>query len=276
MPPNPEYLFTRDLIDNNRINLQHYQWIELFGYHVHPQIPTDSPGLCVADIGTGTGVWLTDLSTRLPATTRLDGFDISLSATPPLEWLPSNVTFQKWDVREDVPEEMLARYDIVHIRLLSFVLRDDEVPRILEKVVKMIKPGGYLQWAEADVTSFRIEKTRPTNSSGALERLLVLSQGQDSRLSPTWATQLASMFPTVGRLDEVLEDQRDAPGHLAISMHECNLMLHELLARTTGSEDMARELKILLAKAAEETRNGACWAFTRLTVVGKKPLSACT
>ncbi|KAH8163676.1 hypothetical protein CIB48_g4565 [Xylaria polymorpha] len=134
MSSGPEYLFTRDFIDNNRINLQHYQWIELFGYHVHPRIPIDGPNLRVADIATGTGVWLTDLSTRLPATAHLDGFDISLKATPPANWLPSNVTFQTWDIRDDVPEALLGHYDIVHIRLLSFVLRDEEVPGILEKV----------------------------------------------------------------------------------------------------------------------------------------------
>lgn len=37
------------------LNLQHYLHRELFGYLVHPSIPTGNPTLRVADIGTGTG-----------------------------------------------------------------------------------------------------------------------------------------------------------------------------------------------------------------------------
>ncbi|KAI1819537.1 S-adenosyl-L-methionine-dependent methyltransferase [Xylaria intraflava] len=270
MPAKPEYLFTRDYIDNNRINLQHYQWIELFGYHLHPRIPVADANLRIADVGTGTGVWITDLSTRLPSTASLDGFDISLKATPPVEWLPPNVTFQLWDIKQAVPETLVGKYDVVHIRLLSLVLRDDEVALALENVVRLIKPGGYLQWDEADVTSFRIEKTRPSSSTAALQRLLELAGRQDSRLTPTWAPKLAGLFSDAG-LQDVQVDARDAPGHLALAMHECNLALHNLLAQTTTSEELARDLEEVLRDAAEETRRGACWAFTRSAVVGRKP-----
>ncbi|PHH91882.1 hypothetical protein CDD83_9903 [Cordyceps sp. RAO-2017] len=45
-------------------------------------------------------------------------------------------------------------------------------------------------------------------------------------------------------------------------------MLHELLARRDG--DLARALRDLLPRAAEETRHGAYWAFTRHTFVSRK------
>jgi hypothetical protein len=83
--------------------------------------------------------------------------------------------------------------------------------------------------------------------------------------------QLASLFFSGGQLHDVQTDVRDAPGQLTIAMHECNLMLHELLSRTTRDESMAKELERLLTEAATETRDGACWAFTRLTVIGRKP-----
>ncbi|KAI0188242.1 hypothetical protein F4808DRAFT_466220 [Astrocystis sublimbata] len=67
-------------------------------------------------------VWLTDMGVRLPAIVQLDGLDISLKATPPAEWLPSNVSFREWDIRSDVPEDLVGQYDIVHVRLLIFVL----------------------------------------------------------------------------------------------------------------------------------------------------------
>lgn len=33
----------------------HTLWTKIFGYTVHPKIPTDHPNLRVADVGTGTG-----------------------------------------------------------------------------------------------------------------------------------------------------------------------------------------------------------------------------
>lgn len=229
---------------------------------------------------------------------------MSLQATPPAEWLPGNIRFRRWDIRETVPEDLVEAYDVVHIRLLSFVLHNEEIPHILQNVTKLIskstdfhtwywfrgisllvsrsvyililvssaEPGGYLQWAEADVASFRIEKTNPNNSTEALTRLLSLSQGQDTRLNPKWVPQLAELFSSSGGLCNVQADVRDAPNHLALAMHECNLLVHELLARTTKIESYAKELEDLMPRVAAETREGACWAFTRWTVVGMKPL----
>lgn len=117
---------------------------------------------------------------------------------------------------------------------------------------------------------FRIEKTRPGNNTEALERLLTVSQAQDSRLKPTWVPQLPNLFSTVGQLCDVQADVRDAPGHLAIAMHECNITIHELLSRTSRNKEVATQLERLLTQVAEETRAGACWAFTRWTVIGKK------
>ncbi len=65
-------------------------------------------------------------------------------------------------------------------------------------------------------------------------------------------------------------DVRDAPGHLAMAMHECNMTIHQLLCRTTRNKEVSEQLDSLLSQVAQETRKGACWAFTRWTVVGKK------
>ena len=104
----------------------------------------------------------------------------------------------------------------------------------------------------------------------ALQQLLKLSQGQDARLSPAWVPKLAALFVDSG-LGDVESDVRDAPPHLALAMHECNLLIHELIARKTQNEDMTRVLTGLMPEIAAETREGSCWAFTRWTIVGRKP-----
>ncbi|KAI0107713.1 S-adenosyl-L-methionine-dependent methyltransferase [Nemania sp. FL0031] len=270
MSAKPEYAFSRDYLDNCRINLQHYQWIQLFGYHLHPQISLGAE-VRIADVATGTGIWLTDMSTRLPPTAQLDGLDISLKSTPPEQCLPPNVTFRLWDIKEAVPQDLVEKYDVVHVRLLIFVLHNDEVPVVLQNLTKLLKPGGYLQWADIDVASFRTEKIHPTAKTDALDRLFRGTQTRDSRLTSTWVPQLGTQFSTTAGLCNVLVDKRDAHGHLAMAMHECNLMVPELLCRTTSDAEAADRLAHLLAEAAEETRRGAYWALTRWTVVGRKP-----
>ncbi|KAI0016502.1 S-adenosyl-L-methionine-dependent methyltransferase [Xylariomycetidae sp. FL0641] len=269
MSSGPDYVLTRDFRDNNRINLQHYQWRELFGYLSHPSIEI-TPHMKIADIGTGTGVWLTDLAPRLPKTVKLDGLDVSFAAAPPPKWLPSNVTLHRWDVNEAVPPEFAEQYDLVHIRNFAFVLRDEDIPRVLGNLVRLIKPGGHLQWGEPDMASFRIERLDASRKIEALSQLLQVTQSQDARLTPTWVPGLPGAFRAAG-LRGVVEDVRDPAPDLALAMHECNLVIHELLARQIRNQEVAGRVQQLIPQVAEETREGAYWIFTRWTVVGRKP-----
>ncbi|KAH8162763.1 hypothetical protein CIB48_g5482 [Xylaria polymorpha] len=246
----PEYVFTRDYIDRNRINLQHYQWVDLFGYHLHPRIPPPGPQHRIADVGTGTGLWLMGLSSRLPQTVRLEGLDISLEATTPKEWVPSNVSFREWDFKQDPPEDLVGQYDVVHLRLLILVLLDDEIPAVLQRFIKLLKPGGYLQWDESDISSVRIEKAQPGNKTEAVTRLFDITQKVDSRLKPTWVPRLAELAGDAG-LRDIQVDKRDVtrtPPHLAFAMYESNLAFLDLLVRTTQNAAFLKELDELMPK----------------------------
>ena len=114
-----------------------------------------------------------------------------------------------------------------------------------------IGPGGNLQWAEPDVASFRIEKTNSANKADALRQLLDLSQGQDTRLSPTWVPNLATLFANRG-LGDVRSDVRNVALHLALAMHECNLLIHELIARKTQNQGGTQKLTSLMPEIAKE------------------------
>ena len=137
-------------------------------------------------------------------------------------------------------------------------------------IVVVSEPGGYLQWAEPDIASFRIDKIDPTCETNALSDLMKISQSQDARLKPTWVPRLPALF-TDCKLESVESDVRDAPPHLALAMHECNLPIHELIARKTGNAAVAKALSDLMPEIERETRLGSCWAFTRWVVIGKKP-----
>lgn len=299
----------RTAIHITSINLQHYLWSELFGYLIHPDIPTRDPHLRIADVGTGTGSVLDPRHDSLLLTHKQH-----LAHQP--EWSTTQIRTTGW-ARSFVPCDSTVpmapsqrdtsplgcdkgrprrpRWSLRYCPYSNFCLcpaeRRDPVclgkPHQAHPYANspigallviannannnlIVGPGGYLQWAEPDVASYRIEKTNSDNKVDALGRLLKLSQGQDARLSPTWVPDLASLF-TNGGLGDVQTDIRDAPPHLAFAMHECNLMIHELIARKTHNDGVVQELTSLMPEILNESREGPCWAFTRWVVVGRKP-----
>ncbi|OOF97498.1 hypothetical protein ASPCADRAFT_514453 [Aspergillus carbonarius ITEM 5010] len=266
----PEYVFARDYLDNNRINLQHYLWVELFGYLLHPDIPLTQPDLKIADIATGTGILLTDLSRRLPPSVQLDAFDISFEAMPPRELLPSNINLHQWDIKTDIPQEFEGIYDVVHVRQLTFVLMDHEIEAALKNVFKLLKPGGYLQWADVDVHSMRIEKTKQDSSTTALEKIVGITRAADPRLVAHWIPELPTLFQKTG-FTAIQADTRDAPGYMGYTLHECVLMVYGMIVQNTRVDDVARRLREAFPDALKETHEGAYHAWTRWTVVGRKP-----
>ncbi|OTB18370.1 hypothetical protein K445DRAFT_315184 [Daldinia sp. EC12] len=269
MASKAEYIFPRNFLDNTRINLMHHIWTKIFGYNIHPKIPSDAPNLRIADVGTGTGMWLFDVQSKLKDA-RLDGIDISFDAAPPKETLPPNITFRHWNVKDDVPEDLVGTYDIINVRFFGFVLLNDDIPGVAAKLFSLLKPGGYLQWGEADMETLRFDKTKPENKTDNLVDLFKLLAVQDDRLKPTWVRNLPEIFADAGFVD-VEKDTQDPVPHLAFIFHEAGLMIHELIARTTKNEHMANELKRLIPAAAEETKQGAYGTSLRVTVIGRKP-----
>lgn len=134
----------------------------------------------------------------------------------------------------------------------------------------MTEPGGYLQWVEPDNQTVHGELTKPENKKTSIEQLMGLLKSQDPRLNPTWVPDLPNIFSDRGLVD-VDADVHTTPPHWAYLMHECGLIMHELIARKTQNEQLAAELKRLVPLAVEETRKGAYLATTKYAITGKKP-----
>ncbi|KAL2038437.1 hypothetical protein N7G274_008776 [Stereocaulon virgatum] len=110
------YVFNRGHKSTVRLNYQHFWMKQLCGYLIHPTIPTQSPNIRIADIGTGTGIWPLELSHELPGTARIDGFDISPAQYPHRNWLPANVILHVHNAFAPFPQEYVGVYDVVHVR----------------------------------------------------------------------------------------------------------------------------------------------------------------
>ena len=80
------YILSRGYHASVRLNTQHHLWDQMFGYLLHPAIPTSKPdgsGLAIADVGAGTGIWLLELDRQLPGkASELVGLDVSSQQYP--------------------------------------------------------------------------------------------------------------------------------------------------------------------------------------------------
>ncbi|KAK1140230.1 hypothetical protein N8T08_010527 [Aspergillus melleus] len=268
-----DYVLERDMFEISRLNLQHFYMREIYGYLLHPSIPTDNPNLRIADVASGSGIWLSSVSHQLPSTATLDGLDIAFDLAPPKAFLPPNMTLREWDIFSEVPEDLVGSYDVVHISLLAFVLRSVDIDHVMGKMMKLLKPGGYLQWLEHDLLSCQFKKSLPDNKTEALEELYKLSiiHPVDSRFKPTWVSRLPEIFRESG-FTAVESDVKNPSPELIWPLHHCGLLVQERLVVKLQGFEWAEKIKNLLPEVHAETKAGAAWDLTRVLVIGRKPL----
>ncbi|PWY84763.1 hypothetical protein BO70DRAFT_334628 [Aspergillus heteromorphus CBS 117.55] len=145
-----DYVLGRALSDSVRLDAQHLLWKLHTGYTLHPQIPVRAD-MKVAELGTGTAIWLFDLSKDLPPATQLHGFDISGDQFPAPELWPSNVSLGLLNSLVDPPPSLTGQYDVVHVRMWASNIKDGNLAPLVSHIAKLLKPGGYVQWEEADL-----------------------------------------------------------------------------------------------------------------------------
>lgn len=133
-------------------------------------------------------IWLISAARELPLTIEFDGLDISLEQCPPRSFFPQNIKLQAWDMFTDPPQNLIEQFDIVHVRLIMLVIKDnDPLPiihnlwKLLSKLILIftlsfvnhakIEPRGYLQWDEVDSKAVYIEKTNPSIPTTAIDTM---------------------------------------------------------------------------------------------------------
>ena len=135
----------RSHVAASRLNLQFYLWKNTLKFNIHPTIlPSLSRNAVIADVASGSGIWLIDVSRQLPKA-QLNGFDNVLRQVLHQDWLSSNVKVRYWSILEDLSDALVGKYDYVHTRLLVLIVEDKNSGAIIRNLRKMLKPGGYLQ-----------------------------------------------------------------------------------------------------------------------------------
>ncbi|KAI1274585.1 S-adenosyl-L-methionine-dependent methyltransferase [Xylaria sp. FL0933] len=272
-----------------RLDEQHFFTTKTLGFLIHPNIPISSPNVKIADIGTGTGIWLLDLAKNLPSTCQLTGFDITSSAFPAPQTWPPNVSFKTQDMLLPFPVSEIGAYDIVAVRFISSATTRAEWARTIENLIKLLKPGGWLQWI--DSCNFALYNSIAGTSRAACQEIydgLEPLRSKDDvviglMMREPHNVRREDVFRELGLVDvhedvfstDKLQDSglqlRDKGTRNIIS---CYIGCLEELVEVEGSGWSKERIERLKEEAMREIDRGVYHTLDQVCIVGRKPLES--
>ena len=142
-------------------------------------LPNNRPP-AVADVGTGTGIWLAEIAPKLPSGARLDGFDLVTTKFRTKDKLAANIRLRQGDILSPFPEELWGQYDVVHVRFLVLALKAEQWSEAAANLMTLLRPGGWLFWEETSITSWNsIPITKPFYQWMNIAARFEASKGRD-------------------------------------------------------------------------------------------------
>ncbi|TGJ80414.1 hypothetical protein E0Z10_g8351 [Xylaria hypoxylon] len=282
------YRLGRDYAAASRLNLQHFMYKDAQGFLLHPVIQTNlrhkqesretgsKDLLHVADLATGTGLWLFDL-VKSPEVNGLDiqyhGFDISRALFPHDAWLPKNVVLSTSNMLEEPPQSLHGQFDVVHLRLVLSLIRSDSPKPIIQHIKMLLKPGGYVQWDELDpfnhydVLTPNLDSTAP-NMTATFQKIKDLADW-------SWIARLPETLLEEGFQTAVQYPHEPAPEMFKAWAHMDLCLAEELSLNWNGRDDEdGKAWRQLIPKAYEEADNatGAGLRIRPTVTIARKPL----
>ncbi|RGB25677.1 S-adenosyl-L-methionine-dependent methyltransferase [Rhizophagus diaphanus] len=120
-------------------------------------------GVKVLDMGCGTGMWLTDVGSEYPLSDFI-GVDILPLI---IKRHPPNVEFIQADIKIRLPFPDMS-FDYIQMRhMLFYFTENDWKNTVIPELIRVLKPGGYLEIAEADIEWYNASPLTKTLISAA-------------------------------------------------------------------------------------------------------------
>ena len=151
------YMLPRDNEESKRLNSQHTFMLNLSNERlIHPSIPCKDLR-AVADVATGTGVWLREVAASQVITRQTDdstkraftGFDISPQQFPSVADLTPGVEFVVHDMTEPFPQYYHEKFDLVNVRLVSYVVKALDLEKVVRNVLQILRKKFFLAFSFA-------------------------------------------------------------------------------------------------------------------------------
>ncbi|KAJ5370417.1 uncharacterized protein N7496_006509 [Penicillium cataractarum] len=273
-----KYVFGRSPKESERLDKQHDLLTKITENNlIHPSIPRESI-LSVADIATGTGIWLKDVARELEKSTSAQryyhGFDISPDQFPTDS---GHVQFSVHDITKPFPKEHWNRYDLVHVRLLVAAIDESDYQAAIANIHSILKPGGYLQWEEID------EETYISNNNPVIWEIRrcfdssLKAEGKCFRASAKVRDEcIASGFWDVIRLAYSSEDDSslrlDTEKRLAAIIETLYASLLLRSGQVADEDAASMQAQRLIEEHRRFCQEGNSPPLRLMRVVGQKPL----
>lgn len=174
--PNAPYLLPKDALEQQRLDFQHACLYTILSNHYMAPLPPKVT--TILDVGTGTGVWSTDMARLFPQA-HIVGVDISAAL---LEYTSSAAcTFCLADILQGLPFPD-EQFEYVHQRFLVAAIPTVNWPAVIQELVRVARPGGWIELVEIGLT---IQQAGPktTHLLDWIEEIS-LARGFDMRTLP--------------------------------------------------------------------------------------------
>ncbi|OJI89961.1 hypothetical protein ASPTUDRAFT_185839 [Aspergillus tubingensis CBS 134.48] len=275
-----DYMLDRNYTAASRLNFQFYLWKESLQFNLHPSVDLGPAGetVRIADLATGTAIWLCDLMrdpAMTPYTLQLDGLDVDLKNAPVPEWVTPSISLRQWNIFDEVPEDLRGKYDVVHPRLLVLVVQESNPLPIIDKVFQLLKPGGYIQWDDLNYPDTIVTKPptahQSNQASPACDAFVQFAQSNGRN---DWVLDLPQslMEGHGGFVNADLFHFIDRPELCKANGDQYILVLEEFAARlkSAGKVEEASRIYDMIIGLAEESRRGFHLSMPRVVCVAQK------
>jgi ubiquinone/menaquinone biosynthesis C-methylase UbiE len=273
-----KYNLPRDTEETARLAEQHHWLHDVIGCLVHPAIPLTNPKLRIADVATGSAIWLLDIAKELPMDCQLHGFDISTRQYPPTESRPPNLFLHQQDILKPFPQEYHGFFDIIAIRLVTAGLRDDDWDKSVENLSILLKPGGYIQWLDADHSMKEIYNNKAGTANAMARELTKLIANVYAKTFYPGPLRLPELFEKNGLKNVALElystDKipKWRTWNTSMSLATHGNMVKSLIVKDPESDITAERFDEIMKKALDEIKGGDIYTHSELNlVVAQKP-----
>jgi SAM-dependent methyltransferase len=147
------YPLPKDLEEVGRLDFQHY--VLRTGFRGNYGAPLSTP-TAILDVGTGSARWAMEMAALFPRASVV-GVDLVPPAVDDqqvlgrgLDQRPPNYGFQVGNVLEGLPFADNI-FDFVHMRLLITAIPSTQWPAVIQELVRVARPGGWVELAECGV-----------------------------------------------------------------------------------------------------------------------------